>query len=60
MGSSTSAPSSPIAVTSVRIERDKLEAFRRVADANRRSISQELRWLIDQHIAQAALDQAAA
>lgn len=39
-----------IAVTSVRIERAKLDEFRRVADANRRSVSQELRWLIDRHI----------
>jgi hypothetical protein len=40
-----------IAVTSVRIERDRLDAFKRVAEANRRSVSQELRWLIDQHVA---------
>lgn len=42
-----------IAVTSVRIERERLDAFKRVAEANRRSVSQELRWLIDQHIADA-------
>lgn len=41
-----------IAVTSVRIERDKLDAFKDVARANRRSVSQELRWIIDQHIEQ--------
>lgn len=40
-----------IAVTSVRIERDRLDAFKAVAEANRRSVSQELRWLIDRHIA---------
>jgi hypothetical protein len=39
-----------IAVTSVRIERERLDALKRVADANRRSVSQELRWLIDRHI----------
>jgi hypothetical protein len=39
-----------IAVTSIRIERDRLDAFKRVAESNRRSVSQELRWLIDRHI----------
>lgn len=37
-------------MTSVRIERERLDAFREVAAANRRSVSQEIRWLIDQHI----------
>jgi hypothetical protein len=41
-----------MAVTSIRIERDRLQAFKEVAAANRRSVSQELRWLIDQHIAE--------
>jgi hypothetical protein len=47
-----SAPTSPeaVAVTSVRIERSKLDALKRVADTNRRSVSQELRWLIDRHL----------
>jgi len=48
-----------LAVTSVRIEREKLDAFRRIADANRRSVSQELRWLIDRHIEDADLKAAA-
>lgn len=39
-----------MAVTSVRIERDRLEAFKRVAAANRRSVSQQMRWLMDQCI----------
>lgn len=52
MGSSTTHRPA-IAVTSVRIERDKLDAFRRIADANRRSVSQELRWLIDRRIEEA-------
>lgn len=39
-----------IAVTSVRIERERLDALKLIADANRRSVSQELRWLIDRHI----------
>lgn len=41
---------SDLAVTSIRIERDRLEAFKRVAEANRRSVSQEMRWLIDRHV----------
>lgn len=49
MGSATTPPAA-VAVTSIRIERDKLDAFKRVAGANRRSVSQELRWLIDRHI----------
>ncbi len=40
------------AVTSIKIERDQLDAFKKVARANRRSVSQELRWLIDQRIAE--------
>jgi len=48
-----------LAVTSVRIERDKLDAFRRIADSNRRSVSQELRWLIDRHIEDAGTRAAA-
>jgi hypothetical protein len=43
-----------IAVTSIRIERERLEAFKAVAEANRRSVSQEMRWLIDRHIAEHA------
>lgn len=51
MGSATTPPSrADLAVTSVRIERERLDAFREVAAANRRSVSQEIRWLIDQHI----------
>lgn len=41
---------SNLAVTSIKIERDRLDALKRVAAANRRSVSQELRWLIDRHI----------
>jgi predicted DNA-binding ribbon-helix-helix protein len=52
MGSGKSPSSVPahIAVTSVRIEKTKLEAFKRIADAERRSVSQQLRWLIDRAI----------
>lgn len=58
MGSATSKPRQ-IAVTSVRIERDRLDAFKRVAEANRRSVSQELRWLIDRHVEDAGTKAAA-
>lgn len=47
-----------MAVTSVRIERDRLDAFKLVAEANRRSVSQELRWLIDRHIESSELQAA--
>lgn len=50
MGSSTPHSSADQAVTSIRIERTQLERFREIAAANRRSVSQELRWLIDQHV----------
>lgn len=53
MGSATT--SSAVAVTSIRIERERLDALKRIADANRRSVSQELRWLIDRHIEATAL-----
>ena len=52
MGSSTTNSEAEQAVTSIRIERTKLERFCEVASANRRSVSQELRWLIDQHVEQ--------
>jgi hypothetical protein len=42
--------STDLAVTSIRIEREQLDAFKQVAAAHRRSVSQELRWVIDQHI----------
>jgi hypothetical protein len=42
-----------VAVTSVRIERDKLEALKQVAAAERRSVSQQLRWLIDRCLEEA-------
>lgn len=49
MGSATT-PKPAIAVTSIKIERERLDAFKLVAAANRRSVSQELRWLIDRAI----------
>jgi hypothetical protein len=53
MGSATSKPRG-LAVTSIRIERERLDAFKRIAASNRRSVSQELRWLIDRHITEDA------
>jgi hypothetical protein len=46
-----------MAVTSIRIERHQLAAFKRIAAANRRSVSQELRWLMDRHIESADRDE---
>ena len=59
MGSSTSDTRPGLAVTSIRIEREKLDAFREIAAAERRSVSQQLRWLIDQCIHQAGEREAA-
>lgn len=42
-----------LAVTSIRTDRATLEAFKRVAAANHRTVSQQLRWLIEQDIANA-------
>lgn len=59
MGTSSTANKCPaIAVTSIRIERERLDAFKAVAEANRRSVSQEMRWLIDRHIAEAKAEAA--
>lgn len=45
MGNATSA-----LTTSFRTERDLLDAFRAVADAHQRTVSQELRWVMSQHV----------
>lgn len=58
MRSATTTPAG-IAVTSIRIERDQLEAFKRVCEANRRSVSAQLRWLIDESIRLHEQEQAA-
>lgn len=50
MGSATSPPTprvAELAVTTVRIERSKLDALKAVAGRERRSTSQQIRWLID-------------
>jgi hypothetical protein len=56
MGTSTSE----IAVTSVKIERDKLDAFKQIAAAERRTVSQQLRYLIDRCIEDDRAERAAA
>lgn len=38
-------------VTTVRIDTAKLERLRTIAERNQRTVSQELRWLVDRHIA---------
>jgi hypothetical protein len=38
--------------TSLRLDRKLLDDLREVAAANRRSVSQEIRWVLDRHIAE--------
>lgn len=47
---STTTPKSEIAVTSVKIERDKLDALKEIAATEHRSVSQQIRFLIDRCI----------
>ena len=42
-----------LTVTTLRVERTKLDRFGEIADAEHRTISQQLRHLIDQAIAEA-------
>lgn len=56
---SAATPTPEIAVTSVKIEREKLDELKIIAAAERRSVSQQLRWLIDRCIEDAG-EQAAA
>lgn len=49
-----------IAVTSVKIERQKLDQFKVVCAAERRSVSQQIRWLIDRSIEEAEAEEVAA
>lgn len=37
-------------VTTVRIDTEKLERLRTIAGRNQRTVSQELRWLVDRRI----------
>lgn len=59
MGSQPADSTPTVAVTSVRIEREKLDRFRVAAEFNRRTVSQELRWLIDRAIERHEREQAA-
>lgn len=57
---SADADRKSLAVTSVKIEQDKLDSLKMVAAAERRSVSQQIRWLIDRCIEDAeALKEAA-
>jgi uncharacterized protein YggE len=47
MGTASKATPPEIAVFTLKVERSKLERFREVADANHRSMAQQLRLLID-------------
>lgn len=39
-----------IAVFSIKVERDKLDRFRRACEPKRRSMAQQIRYLIDQDV----------
>lgn len=41
---------SQLAVYTLRIERDKLDALRKLAAREHRTLSQELRWMIDERL----------
>lgn len=60
MASATQRKSTPeLITTSLRVEREKLDRFRLTAEANRRTVSQELRWLMDKAIEQHEQEDAA-
>lgn len=53
MGSATpktSTDTAEIAVFSLKVERSKLDKFKRVAESHERSMAQQLRYLIDQEV----------
>ena len=53
MGSATTHKESDapeFAITSVRVERDLWDAFKKVADANERTVSQQLRWVLSREV----------
>lgn len=60
MGSASETRNRGLAVTSVRIERDKLEAFRELAESQRRNVSQQLNHLIDRALEESEQTEAAA
>jgi hypothetical protein len=59
MESVAKVPREDLAVTTLRIERETLDEFRRVAALSQRTVVQEMRWLMLRHIAEAN-EQAAA
>lgn len=42
----------PLVVTTLRVDAEKLEQFAEIAATRHRSISGEMRWLMDRHIEQ--------
>lgn len=60
MGSPATSAVPEIAVTSVKIEREKLDALKEVAAAERRNVSQQIRFLIDRCIEDAERETEAA
>lgn len=51
MGTGPDNSANVTTVTTVRIDTEKLERLRTIAERNQRTVSQELRWLVDRHIA---------
>ena len=51
-GSATPKPPSEIAVFSLKVDRAKLDRFKEAAEAKQRTASQQLRWYIDQAVAE--------
>lgn len=49
MGSATTDPPE-IAVFSLKVERDKLDRFKRVAESKERTMAQQLRYLMDREV----------
>lgn len=47
-------------VTTFKLDPDKLDQLRVVAEAQHRTVSQELRWLVDRRLAEAAQEKKAA
>lgn len=47
-------------VTTFKLDPDKLDQLRVVAEAQHRTVSQELRWLVDRRLAEVAAEKKAA
>ena len=50
MGSASTQDTPEIAVFSIKVERDKLERFKRACEPKQRSMAQQVRFLIDQEV----------